>query len=277
MSFSGTKGYITKPKPGVMLNPLHPLSRGLVGYWLFNEGSGSLANDISGYGNHGTLINMLPNTQGSGWSGSKFGGALQFDGVNDYVDIATPPITGSQDRTIIAWIKTSTHTRDIVSWGSAVAGQESRLGFNADGKFFFGVYSGHALFTSVVTDNEINCIGVALNGTKTDDVTGYFNGEPDTRSALSSQTIDTANTNGAIGRKDSSADRYFSGPIYMVLIYDYSLTDDKMKILYQDPFCNLMQVPIRRYSVAAPPVGAIMNQFQTVNLGADLYQGAIIA
>lgn len=47
----------------------------IVGLWHFDEGTGSTASDSSGYGNDGTL------------SGGKFGNALQFDGVDDYVII----------------------------------------------------------------------------------------------------------------------------------------------------------------------------------------------
>ncbi|MBI2530351.1 MAG: hypothetical protein HYW05_04375 [Candidatus Diapherotrites archaeon] len=52
------------------------------GLWHFNEGSGSIASDSSGNGNNGTLMN------GVAWASSgKFKNALQFDGVNDYVNI----------------------------------------------------------------------------------------------------------------------------------------------------------------------------------------------
>jgi hypothetical protein len=42
--------------------------------------------DRSGYGNHGTLTNM---DAGTDWVGSQYGWALDFDGVDDYVSIAT--------------------------------------------------------------------------------------------------------------------------------------------------------------------------------------------
>lgn len=74
-----------KPPYGTPLNRAHPLARGLVGCWLFNEGSGLIANDSSGMGNHGTLTNMS-NTLTSGWVGGPNGGALAFDGVNDSVN-----------------------------------------------------------------------------------------------------------------------------------------------------------------------------------------------
>ena len=65
----------------------------LVGLWHFDEGMGSTASDSSGNGNDGTL------------SGGKFGNALSFDGVGDYVEVpdsSSLDITGSI--TLEAWI-----------------------------------------------------------------------------------------------------------------------------------------------------------------------------
>jgi N-acetylneuraminic acid mutarotase len=53
------------------------LLNGLVGWWKFDEGSGTVAYDSSGNGNDGSLIN------GPTWTTGKIGGALSFDGVDD--------------------------------------------------------------------------------------------------------------------------------------------------------------------------------------------------
>jgi hypothetical protein len=55
------------------------ITSGLVGHWTFNEGSGTVAGDSSGLWNTGTLIN------GPVWSTGKIGGALDFDGSDDYI------------------------------------------------------------------------------------------------------------------------------------------------------------------------------------------------
>ncbi len=71
----------------------------LVGYWRFDEASGNAAADASGHANNGTLV-ASPN-----WVAGKDGGALQFDGVSQYVDI---PGSASLDhlavKTITAWV-----------------------------------------------------------------------------------------------------------------------------------------------------------------------------
>ncbi|UCF42950.1 MAG: LamG domain-containing protein [Planctomycetota bacterium] len=52
---------------------------GMVAHWKFDEGTGTTAYDSAG-SNHGTLVN------GPGWASGQVGGALDFDGVDDYVD-----------------------------------------------------------------------------------------------------------------------------------------------------------------------------------------------
>jgi len=47
--------------------------QGLIGYWSFNEGSGTVAKDSSGNNNDGTLV------RGPVWVAGKYGNALKFD------------------------------------------------------------------------------------------------------------------------------------------------------------------------------------------------------
>lgn len=71
----------------------------LVAYWKFDEGSGTVANDSSSYGNNGTLMN------GPTWVDGISGKALSFDGVDDSVKV---PDSDSLDiqgpLTIMAWL-----------------------------------------------------------------------------------------------------------------------------------------------------------------------------
>lgn len=52
-----------------------------VGYWSFNEGSGTFIGDSSGFGNHGTLVNSSFQYPGTTWVSGKFGAALHFGGT----------------------------------------------------------------------------------------------------------------------------------------------------------------------------------------------------
>jgi prepilin-type N-terminal cleavage/methylation domain-containing protein len=99
----------------------HALGSEAVGVWSFDEGSGTIANDASGYNNHGTLVNgpvwrcasIDPNYTPSG-----SGCSLQFDGVDDYVTMGDTPemdLGFTTDVTVEAWFKHP--AEDAIGWG----------------------------------------------------------------------------------------------------------------------------------------------------------------
>ncbi|MFB0555043.1 MAG: LamG domain-containing protein, partial [Phycisphaerae bacterium] len=71
----------------------------LVGWWRFDEGAGTTAADSSGNGNDGTL-NGDPQ-----WVVGYFGGALEFDGSDGYVDCGNDPSLDLTTWTITFWLK----------------------------------------------------------------------------------------------------------------------------------------------------------------------------
>jgi hypothetical protein len=71
---------------------------GLVGYWKFDEGTGTTASDSSGNGNTGTSHN------GPTWVNGKYGRALSFDGIDDYVEVLDSPELNPSSITIMAWV-----------------------------------------------------------------------------------------------------------------------------------------------------------------------------
>ncbi len=86
--------------PTGILNAQTAPTNGLVGYWTFDEGSGTTASDSSGNGNTGTLTN------GPTWTSGQIGGALSFDGVNDVVEIdSVSSLKPSTVITVSAWVK----------------------------------------------------------------------------------------------------------------------------------------------------------------------------
>jgi hypothetical protein len=79
---------------------------GLVGYWSFDEGEGTIAHDYSGNSNDGTIY-------GATWVDGKVGKALSFDGVDDYVRVNDSSNFDITDAiTIEAWIKPIKTTGD---------------------------------------------------------------------------------------------------------------------------------------------------------------------
>jgi hypothetical protein len=81
------------------------------GFWRFEEGSGPDTMDSSGHNHTGTLLNAPL------WTAGKVGGALQFNGVDQYVtvahDAAIPIAAGGGSLTVEAWVNWGGSTPDM--------------------------------------------------------------------------------------------------------------------------------------------------------------------
>ena len=84
--------FLQKPMLGTQIDWSNPLNDGVVLDLLMNEGHGDRVNDLSGWGNHGTLHGFgFPPTQASGWNPGRDGVCLTFDGVDGYIDCGNNP------------------------------------------------------------------------------------------------------------------------------------------------------------------------------------------
>src|SRR6185503_15523502 len=92
-----------------------PVGPGLVAAYSFNEGTGTTVWDLSGYGNHGSVINATWTTSG------RQGGALLFDGERARVRIPdAPSLRLTTAMTLEAWVMPTSVTglwRDVIYKG----------------------------------------------------------------------------------------------------------------------------------------------------------------
>ena len=115
----------------------------LVGWWKFDEVSGTIAADSSSYGRKGTLKGDLSFDNAS--VAGRTGKALKLDGEDNIIEIiGYKGITGTRPRTVTAWIKTTSSSGDIISWGSEDFGQmwicrfiRGRLGVTPHGGYYY--------------------------------------------------------------------------------------------------------------------------------------------
>jgi len=198
---------------------------GLVGWWNLDEGAGTLAADRSGNARSGVLVKM----DAAGWVAGRFGGGLQLDGVDDYVRIAGyKGITGSNPRTIAAWIKT-TEFGEVVTWGTADAASERWIiRINEEGCVRVEVGAGYVIGSTRVNNGKWRHIAVKCDGTTTDNVGIYVDGAADAISSYSSQFVNTGDTDEVRIGVHLGTSRFFKGVIDEVRIYDRVLSDEEI-------------------------------------------------
>ena len=216
----------------------------LVAHWTLDEATGVIASDSSPNNRTGTIAG------GASWnttalppvpSGSS--AALQFDGIDDQVDIVGyKGISGTGDRTISAWIRSGTNStllnKGIVSWGTNLGTQKwtfrvqtsngtpGAIRIEANGGFFVG--------NTVVTDAEWHHVAVTWANDGTPDVIDaklYVDGVLDAEfgnvdtppSASQSVAINTASIADVRIGDDFQTTHNWEGGIDDVRIYDEAL------------------------------------------------------
>ena len=205
----------------LLVGKINAAEAGLLGWWKFDETSGTVARDSSGNRKDGTIKgNPI-------WVAGKIDGALQLDGDGDYVDIGSVGISGTNPRTIAGWAKAST---------TAIPGWTSVFGFapdgSAEGTYFdvevddAGNYVVHIQGWEAVicaVDTEWHHFVALYDGTAG---SWYLDGQYIDSESGAIATIDRLR----IGARLSNS-HYFPGLIDDVRVYNKVLALDEIKTL----------------------------------------------
>src|SRR4030042_1681906 len=199
----------------------------LVGWWRFDDGSGTTVTDFSGYGNNGTLRGDPQ------WVTGKLGKALEFDGVDDFVEVPHAEIlTADNEVTVMAWISTERYDEpNGEAWQGILSKSNDPRSYSfyteASGTLHFSAAGYGPLSTPDVPLNEwVHVCGMVIGG----QVAFYINGET---AGLSGSGVilpgaaDTATF--VIGRTSEGATRSFLGMIDDVRIYRRALTQAEVQ------------------------------------------------
>lgn len=99
-------------------------------------------------------------------------------------------IAGAGARTIEAWVKTSTASAEIVSWGRNSSLQ--KMTFRLDnGKLRMEINGGNVIGTMLVNDDQWHHVAMVLDGTSLQDVEFFVDGVSDPHSTLNNATINS--------------------------------------------------------------------------------------
>jgi hypothetical protein len=202
---------------------------GLAGWWKLDEGEGTTVSDSSGKDHHGVIHGSpiwLP-------EGGRIGGALQFDGVKDYVD------TGWADHlpvwTVAAWVKSPEAPKGPVASGPVH--REANFQINWD-------------------HGESHCRGAAVlrvggtwhaagfGGLKADTwyhLAATYDGESLRAYRDGVLTMENTDPSGhadpesaplTFGRHATATSAFFTGTIDEVCVFAYPLSAEDIKALY---------------------------------------------
>jgi len=195
----------------------------LVAHWKLDDGSGTTARDSSGNGFDGTLIG------GPTWVVGTDGGALEFDGLNDYVDFGNPAgwPAGKSPRTLCGWGKTNSVSpgyRWMAAYGSEGTGLAVFIGLSGS-TLFVGGYGDDISFNNGWKAGEWCHVAVTYDGTT---AKAYLNGK---EVGSAPKNWNTTLGRAHIGRQVNNYAEFWNGAVDDVRLYDTALKASEVKAL----------------------------------------------
>jgi hypothetical protein len=215
------------------VTPANPTGSNLVGWWKLDEESGTVADD-SVSDNDGSVIGTPQ------WIAGKVDGALQFDGVDDYVDLPIDSLISSlTNSTFATW----------VDFNSASTGAWQRIfDFGTDTMVYMlltpriettGVMRFAITRGSSGSEQQVNASATLADGwhhvavtidADSNAISLYVDGElvgQNTAATLTPSSLGST-TNNWLGRSQWGTDAYFSGSLDDFRIYNRALSQGEV-------------------------------------------------
>lgn len=242
-----------KPLLGSRIDWGHPLSKGLVGCWLMNEGSGNRIYDISGNGNDGDFVNDPE------WVPGQRGQAIFCDGGNDYIDCGNNPALNATPFSLVVWVTLGT---GALGWNVIAAKETWNAG---EGWFLYSSFAQNKLFLSKggdqgavfvdpdpLVDYMIHNIVATYDGTS-----GRIYVDGQLRKTAGLALIMNVNRSLLIGARHGNAGGgsadYWKGQIHFCNFYNRALSAQEVLDLYINPYGMFEDRP-KLFYIANDPV-----------------------
>lgn len=212
-----------------------------VGYWKMDDGSGDTVTDSSGNNNHGTLMPDSPVWTSDG----VINGALDFDGVDDYVEVGDDPSLDITDEiTLMAWVYPENWDNTYENGILTKAGDEDYGVWNLHYKWEEIAHSGFR-FEAKIDGNTENIFEI----TPSEDlntwyhVAGVYDGS-EMKLFINGQKVNSKEVNGPISTNDqplrfgkqfwwNNIYSMWNGSMDEIKIYDYALSDAEIEYTYE--------------------------------------------
>lgn len=228
-----------------------------VGAWLFDEGVGQKALDLTGKTGNGTLLNDTK------WVQGKSGNAVSFDGKNDYVEINLPEIFNTMsknDFTITFWINVQDITGSGTIWTRVLEVRNDNTNYL---QFVIQINDGEFGINVMVDGNEVTFIAdTPIKAETWYYATGtweaakkslkfYLNGILQTKAGTTPASPGNEKKINIGRRSDGNEETYFNGIIDEFAILNVVLAEEDIQSLMKDGLKAYAAVSYKEKSASA--------------------------
>ncbi len=196
-------------------------------HWSLNEGMGSSAADVSGNGNTATLRG------GATWVQGRFGSALFFDGVDDYLSTIVAQ-SNPLPFSLSMWFSTNANAGVLIGFGSTSTGQSTSydrdIKLTSTGALSFRCYPGNnrtITSPSSYNDGEWHHLVATLSSAG---MFLYVDGAP----VVSDTATKSAESFTGYWKIGYSNAPYFQGMLDDIRVYNTALSSEDILLLYGD-------------------------------------------
>jgi len=203
----------------------------LIGQWDLNEGSGTVAADSSGLGNHASFYG------GAAWTADGYGGTpgMRYGGAPGELETSDTVVLSDQSFTVTAWVRLeelTAHSQYVVQETGVDTHSAFALSYDSSGKWSFRTRSQDGTWY-VVKSAALAKAGVWTH------VAGVFDAEAGELRIYVNGVLDGVKTEAAGGPATSplrigwmGAANLFTGTIDAVRAYQTALTSQQVSDLY---------------------------------------------
>lgn len=202
----------------------------LVGWWKFDETTGSTAADSAKPAHPATLEGGV--TFDSRSMKGRLGKAIQLEGNNDGIRVkGFKGVTGSGPRTVAVWVKTKETSGDLITWGTNEAGKMFVFG-HIRGRIGVTPKGGYLYMNADINDDKWHHVAIVIQEGSPpnlhDHAQLFLDGkpiEPDGIGLLDMLPFETGD------QQDVKIGPHFKGALDDLRIYDRALMPDEVQTL----------------------------------------------
>lgn len=203
----------------------------LASWWKFDETAGKTAADASKHERVATFRAELSFDKNS--AAGRIGQAVRLDGQEGFLEVPKyKGISGTRPRTLATWIKTTTASGEIVSWGTPDFGKMWTLGF-IRGRVGVTPHGGYLYMNAETHDDRWHHVAVVVRQAEApnlyDDVTLYLDGQVAVIHDIGLLDLWPIDTGSEL---DVRIGRNFKGLIDDLRIYSRALSEDEIHALF---------------------------------------------